>query len=101
VTHIRILPGFIFYAGQRLYRSPAADNMLVPRRFAPLLRYLAKCRRLESASMRDQEPRPEPMIPECPSEPGLLADKEWDRLVGEPAKLRMLTALHCLLRGLE
>lgn len=41
--------------------------------------------------MCDQEPRPEPMIPECPSKPELLARKEWDRLVGEPAKLRMLT----------
>jgi len=39
------------------------------------------------------EPRPEPTIPECPSELGPVARKEWDRLAGELASLKILTAL--------
>jgi P27 family predicted phage terminase small subunit len=43
--------------------------------------------------MNQEEPRPEPNIPECPPELSPLARKEWDRLVGELSALRMLTNL--------
>ena len=39
------------------------------------------------------EPRPEPAVPECPPELGPAAKREWDRLVGDLAKLNMLTNL--------
>jgi P27 family predicted phage terminase small subunit len=39
------------------------------------------------------EPRPKPEIPDCPPELGEVAQKEWHRLVGELAPLRMLTPL--------
>src|SRR5690348_1570814 len=39
------------------------------------------------------EPRPEPVIPECPAELGPVARREWDRLAGQLAALRMLTEL--------
>ena len=39
------------------------------------------------------EPRPEPTIPECPAELGLVARKEWERLAAELASLNILTAL--------
>jgi len=39
------------------------------------------------------EPRPEPVIPECPPELGPVARKEWDRLATELASLKILTAL--------
>ena len=43
--------------------------------------------------MNQDEPRPEPNIPECPPELSPLARKEWDRLAGELSALRMLTNL--------
>ncbi len=39
------------------------------------------------------EPRPEASVPECPPELGPAARREWDRLVGDLAKLNMLTNL--------
>src|ERR1043166_1693659 len=39
------------------------------------------------------EPRPEVVIPGCPPELGPVAKREWDRLVGELAALRLLTNL--------
>lgn len=39
------------------------------------------------------EPQPEPVIPDCPTELGPAARREWDRLVGQLASLRILTAL--------
>lgn len=39
------------------------------------------------------EPRPEPAVPECPPELGDSAQREWQRLAGELAKLRVLTNL--------
>src|ERR1043166_7625259 len=36
---------------------------------------------------------PEPAIPDCPPELGPVAHREWDRLVGELASLRLLTNL--------
>jgi P27 family predicted phage terminase small subunit len=36
---------------------------------------------------------PEPAVPECPAELGPVAHREWDRLVGELAALRLLTNL--------
>ena len=36
---------------------------------------------------------PEPAIPDCPAELGPVARREWDRLVGELASLRLLTNL--------
>jgi P27 family predicted phage terminase small subunit len=43
--------------------------------------------------MNKSEPRPEPMVPECPRELGPVARQEWDRLAGELGKLKILTAL--------
>ena len=37
------------------------------------------------------EPRPEAAIPDCPQELGETARREWNRLVGELASLRLLT----------
>jgi P27 family predicted phage terminase small subunit len=39
------------------------------------------------------EPRPDVVIPECPSELGPVARREWDRLAGDLVALRMLTNL--------
>jgi P27 family predicted phage terminase small subunit len=39
------------------------------------------------------EPKPKSEIPECPAELGTVARKEWNRLVGELASLRMITNL--------
>jgi P27 family predicted phage terminase small subunit len=39
------------------------------------------------------EPSPEIATPECPLELGPVAKREWDRLVGELAPLRILTNL--------
>lgn len=39
------------------------------------------------------EPKPEPAIPDCPTELGLVARREWERMVTELSKLRILTAL--------
>lgn len=43
--------------------------------------------------LNDREPEPEPAIPDCPPELGPVAKREWDRLVGELGKLRILTNL--------
>lgn len=43
--------------------------------------------------LNPHEPRPEPAVPECPPELGPAAKREWDRLVGDLAKLNMLTNL--------
>jgi P27 family predicted phage terminase small subunit len=43
--------------------------------------------------LNSAEPEPEPAIPECPPELGPVARKEWDRLTGELAKLKLLTNL--------
>jgi P27 family predicted phage terminase small subunit len=43
--------------------------------------------------LNPDEPRPEPAIPECPRELGPVARKEWERLVAELTKLRILTLL--------
>jgi P27 family predicted phage terminase small subunit len=43
--------------------------------------------------LNDAEPRPDVAIPECPTELGPLARREWDRLVGELITLRLLTNL--------
>jgi P27 family predicted phage terminase small subunit len=43
--------------------------------------------------LNEDEPRPEPDIPDCPPELGLAAQREWARLVGELGKLRVLTHL--------
>jgi P27 family predicted phage terminase small subunit len=39
------------------------------------------------------EPKPEAAVPSCPSELSEIARREWDRLVGELAALRMITNL--------
>jgi P27 family predicted phage terminase small subunit len=39
------------------------------------------------------EPNPAAAVPECPPELGPVAHREWDRLVGELAVLRLLTNL--------
>ena len=39
------------------------------------------------------EPRPDPIVPECPPELGLSARREWDRLVGDLSKLNLITNL--------
>jgi phage terminase small subunit len=43
--------------------------------------------------LNEDEPRPEPAVPECPVELGAVARTEWDRLVAELAPLRILTHL--------
>jgi P27 family predicted phage terminase small subunit len=43
--------------------------------------------------LNEDEPRPDTEIPDCPPELGESARKEWDRLVGELGKLRLLTQL--------
>jgi len=43
--------------------------------------------------MNKHEPKPEPIVPDCPTELGPVARREWDRLASELAKLKILTAL--------
>jgi P27 family predicted phage terminase small subunit len=43
--------------------------------------------------LNDTEPNPAPAVPDCPPELGPVAHREWDRLVGELAALRLLTNL--------
>lgn len=43
--------------------------------------------------MNKYEPKPEPIIPECPTELGPVARREWNRLASELVKLKLLTAL--------
>lgn len=43
--------------------------------------------------MNMHEPKPEPVVPDCPAELGPVARREWDRLAGELAKLKLLTQL--------
>ena len=43
--------------------------------------------------MNKHEPKPEPVVPDCPTELGPVARHEWDRLAGELGKLKILTAL--------
>ncbi len=43
--------------------------------------------------LNDREPEPEPGIPDCPPELGVVAKREWDRLAGELGKLRIITNL--------
>ena len=39
------------------------------------------------------EPKPDPIVPDCPPELGPVAQREWQRLSGELDKLRILTEL--------
>ena len=39
------------------------------------------------------EPRPNPIVPDCPPELGPAAQREWARLVGELSSLGMITKL--------
>src|SRR3981081_4603684 len=41
--------------------------------------------------LNETEPRPEPAIPDCPMELGEVARREWNRLAGEIASLKLLT----------
>jgi P27 family predicted phage terminase small subunit len=43
--------------------------------------------------LNEREPEPEPSVPDCPPELGAVARREWDRLVVELGKLRILTNL--------
>jgi P27 family predicted phage terminase small subunit len=43
--------------------------------------------------LNESEPQPELAVPECPPELGPVAKREWDRLVGELTKLKLLTNL--------
>ena len=43
--------------------------------------------------LNHDEPRPLPEIPDCPPELGPVARREWDRLVAELGKLKLLTNL--------
>ncbi len=43
--------------------------------------------------MNKHEPKPEPIVPDCPAELGPVARREWDRLANELGKLKILTAL--------
>lgn len=43
--------------------------------------------------LNSDEPQPEARIPDCPSELGPVAKREWERLVGELGKLKLLTNL--------
>jgi P27 family predicted phage terminase small subunit len=43
--------------------------------------------------LNPNEPQPELQVPDCPAELGPVARREWDRLVGELAKLNLLTNL--------
>jgi P27 family predicted phage terminase small subunit len=41
--------------------------------------------------LNSTEPRPEASVPSCPDELGETARREWNRLVGELASLKLLT----------
>src|SRR5580698_4303152 len=43
--------------------------------------------------MNMHEPKPDPVVPDCPAELGPVARREWDRLAGELGKLKLLTTL--------
>jgi P27 family predicted phage terminase small subunit len=43
--------------------------------------------------MNEDEPKPESIIPDCPTALGPVARQEWDRLAGELGKLKLLTNL--------
>jgi P27 family predicted phage terminase small subunit len=43
--------------------------------------------------LNEQEPRPDPIVPDCPPELGPAAQREWARLVGELSSLNMITRL--------
>src|SRR4051812_15458725 len=43
--------------------------------------------------LNPNEPKPEIAVPDCPTELGPIARKEWDRLIGELSGLRILTSL--------
>lgn len=43
--------------------------------------------------LNEDEPRPAPVIPECPPELGPVAKREWERLAGELGELQLLTTL--------
>jgi len=43
--------------------------------------------------LNKHEPRPDPAVPDCPTELGPVARQEWDRLAGELEKLKILTSL--------
>ena len=43
--------------------------------------------------LNEGEPRAEPAVPDCPPELNAAAQREWQRLVSELAKLRVLTNL--------
>jgi P27 family predicted phage terminase small subunit len=43
--------------------------------------------------LNEDEPQPQTAIPECPEELGPVAQREWHRLAGELADLRLLTHL--------
>ena len=43
--------------------------------------------------LNHDEPKPEIAVPDCPVELGLVARKEWERMIGELSQLRILTNL--------
>jgi P27 family predicted phage terminase small subunit len=43
--------------------------------------------------LNEDEPQPEPAVPDCPPELGPVAQREWNRLVGQLTALRLLTEL--------
>ena len=43
--------------------------------------------------LNPHEPRPEPALPECPTELSPAAQREWTRLASELSKLKMITNL--------
>jgi len=43
--------------------------------------------------LNEHEPRPDPIVPDCPPELGPAAQREWARLVGELSSLNMITRL--------
>jgi len=44
-------------------------------------------------ALNKNEPRPDPVVPECPPELGASAQREWHRLVGDLSKFQLLTNL--------
>jgi P27 family predicted phage terminase small subunit len=43
--------------------------------------------------LNKDEPRPNPVVPDCPPELGPAAQREWARLIGELSSLNMVTKL--------
>ena len=43
--------------------------------------------------LNENEPRPDPVVPDCPPELSPAAQREWARLVGELSSLNMITKL--------